>query len=83
MPGDVNDRVEVRRIAREPGQLQIDQPQRHLRRADVDSEYQRPARGGVGEAALRRTVSSLSVLAHNRVLQQQGAVHAAPPAATG
>src|SRR5512144_2117007 len=69
----------MRRVTREPGHLQIDQAKRNLRRADIDSEYQRPARGDVGEATLRRTISSPSVLDHaGRVLQQHGSVHAAP-----
>ena len=48
----------MRRIAGEPGQLQIDQAQRHLRRADVDPEHQRPPRGDRGEAFLRRPVDA-------------------------
>src|SRR5512134_1524400 len=78
--GDVDDRVEVRRIAGEPGQLQIDQAQRHLCRADVDPENQRPARGNGVEALLRRPVNTLPVLDDTGgVLQQHDAIHRTTP----
>ena len=73
-------RVEMRRIAGEPRQLQIDQAQRHLRRGHRDPEHQRPARGDVRELLLRRPVDAFAVLDHaGGVLQQHGAVHRTPP----
>ena len=73
----------MRRIAGEPGQLQIDQAQHHLRRRHGGPEHQRPARGDGGEALRRRPVDPLAVLDHaGGVLQQHGGVHrlASPPA---
>jgi hypothetical protein len=42
-------------------QLQIDQAERDLRRADVDAEHQRPPRRDLREALLRRPVDPLAM----------------------
>ena len=47
--GDVDLAVEMLGIAREPRQLQVDQTQHDLRRADLGAERQRPARGDLLE----------------------------------